>query len=50
MPTKGDKFLDPTITYQNMMGEMRKKKWGLNKRINYEGRKDENVKVISRDK
>ena len=33
---------DPGKTYQNMMGQIRKKKWGLNQRISYEPRKTEN--------
>lgn len=28
--------MDPTKTYQSVMTEMRKKKWGLNQRVKYE--------------
>lgn len=35
LPTADRKNLDPNKTYQSVMVEMRKKKWGLNQRINY---------------
>ena len=50
MPVKVNKVMDPNITYQKTMGEMKKKKWALNQRINYEGQKDENIETVTKIK
>lgn len=38
-----ERKLDPTRTYQSVMVEMRKKKWGLNQRVNYESELSRNT-------